>query len=417
MEHSNQSRGKGLLATKGRRIFLFFLLIAGGGFMFLKMAGGPDPEADKASQTDREAQMEKPPDGFNHRPLSAEKYDGLINKYGGDVRRMHEDLQKTKADLLEERKHREDMRKEITTLRGQMEKQKTGEEAREAGLLKRVRAALQERLGGPQSRDDRWTSKHGDHISIPIGLQATQMKMDGDGSETKDKDRRTVHIPTGSMVQATLINGPYASTSGADEDDPVLLRIDAAVIGPNGSRVPLRGAYLVGQARGDANSERVRIQITGIAYVTRDGRTVERRDLRAWVLGSDRRNGVPGTYEWRATELLPMALGSEVLSAGTDALALAQTATSLTPLGGAIQTVNSGSALKYAGFRGLSGGSKKLSDLIVERMKDIRPAVSVKAGAQVTVVFLEGVTLEGLYTEEIEDEIDNDPFRGLDIHR
>jgi hypothetical protein len=50
-------------------------------------------------------------------------------------------------------------------------------------------------------------------------------------------------------------------------------------------------------------------------------------------------------------------------------------------------------------------------------MREIKPAVSAPAGGQVTVVFLEGVNLDGLTRGELENATDDDPFRGLDIHR
>ena len=94
---------------------------------------------------------------------------------------------------------------------------------------------------------------------------------------------------------------------------------------------------------------------------------------------------------------------------------MSETTQSITPLGGTIQSVT-GDALKYAGLRAVSGGAGKLSELVVERMREIRPAVSTKSGLGVTVVFIEGVPLEGLEAQELEaDEIG--AYRGLDIHR
>ena len=56
----------------------------------------------------------------------------------------------------------------------------------------------------------------------------------------------SLHVPAGSFGEATLLTGVYAPITG--EPLPVLLRLDAALIGPQRSRVPLRGAFLVGTA-------------------------------------------------------------------------------------------------------------------------------------------------------------------------
>src|SRR4029077_14974285 len=95
------------------------------------------------------------------------------------------------------------------------------------------------------------------------------------------------------------------------------------------------------------------------------------------------------------------------------ALAQSQTTTSLNPLGGAT-SVLTGDSLKLAGYQAAGGASGKRSELVPERMKEIRPAVSTGAGRKVTVVFLDGLTLEGLSTQEIHDAKESDPFRGLD---
>jgi hypothetical protein len=64
----------------------------------------------------------------------------------------------------------------------------------------------------------------------------------------------------------------------------------------------------------------------------------------------------------------------------------------------------------------VAGASGKLGEIVSERMKEIHPAVSTPQNRKVTVVFLDGLTLEGLDTEEIDYGKENDPYRGLDTH-
>jgi hypothetical protein len=73
--------------------------------------------------------------------------------------------------------------------------------------------------------------------------------------------------------------------------------------------------------------------------------------------------------------------------------------------------------MKMAGFQAAGGASGKLGEIVGERMKEIRPAVSTPSNRKVTVVFLDGLTLEGLDLEEVGNGTKRDPFGGLDAPR
>ena len=98
-----------------------------------------------------------------------------------------------------------------------------------------------------------------------------------------------------------------------------------------------------------------------------------------------------------------------------NALAQSQTTSSITPLGGATSVVT-GDTLKFAGFKAAGGTSSKVGDILTERMRELRPAVWTPAQKRVSVVFLEGVTLEGMEPIDVNDGEDH-PFRDLDLHR
>ena len=214
--------------------------------------------------------------------------------------------------------------------------------------------------------------------------------------------------------------GNFAPTSG--EPTPVRLALQTDLRGPNNSAIPLGEALLIGKATGMANSKRVTIEIDRMSIVTPGGKAHDARIL-AYVVGHDGLEGVPGEYHWRATELLPLAAGASALTAAATALATAETVTSLSPLGGATEFLT-GRAPRHAGLQGVAGGSRKLEEMVIDRMEEIRPAISIPPYRRVTVVFLESVTLHGMDPEELEGgkrdanvhQYDN-PFTGLDRHR
>jgi len=224
---------------------------------------------------------------------------------------------------------------------------------------------------------------------------------------------RTVHIPAGSFAEATLLTGVYAPTNG--EPMPVLLRLDAALIGPRRTRLSLPRALLVGKAVGDANSRRATIQIETVSLAAPSGRVHEVK-ANGWVIDADGIQGLRGTYVWRADEIAALAAATGALSAGADALAARETTSAVTPLGGAT-TVVTGDPVRLAGFRALGGASSRLSEVISERLREVVPAIHVANGKQVSVAFVTGVTIEGFDPEEVPDAARVHPYRGLDADR
>lgn len=224
---------------------------------------------------------------------------------------------------------------------------------------------------------------------------------------------RQVHIPAGSFVEATLLTGVYAPTNG--DPLPVLLRLDAALIGPNRTRLALPRALLVGKAVGDANSRRATIQIDTLSAADGDGRIHELK-ANGWVVDDDGIQGLRGTYVWRADEIAGLAAASSGLAAGADALAARETTSQTTPLGGATSVVT-GDPLRLAEFRALGGAASKLAEIVAERLREVVPAIHVANGRKVTVAFIGGVSIDGLEPREVQDGASGAPWRGLDADR
>ncbi len=202
---------------------------------------------------------------------------------------------------------------------------------------------------------------------------------------------RSLHVPAGSFGDATLLTGVFAPISG--EAMPVLLRLDAALVGPQRSRVPLRGAFLVGKAQGDANSRRAVVQLETLSAVRPDGGSIETK-VNGWAVDDDGVQGLRGRYVWRADEILALASASGALSGGAEALAQRETIVQATPLGGLQGTVT-GDPLKYAGLRSLSAAFGRLGEAVGQRLNEIAPAIHVSNDRRVTVAFISGATLEG----------------------
>ena len=217
---------------------------------------------------------------------------------------------------------------------------------------------------------------------------------------------RSLHIPAGSFGEATLLTGVFAPVSG--DPLPVLMRLDAALIGPQRSRVPVRGAFLVGKAQGDANSRRAVVQLETISLVRSDGTPFEAK-TNGWAADDDGIQGLRGNYVWRADEVLALSTLAGGLSGGAEALAQRETTSQVTPLGGAQSTVT-GDPVRFAGYKALSTALGRLGEMVSQRLNEVVPAIHVPNARTITVAFISGVTLEGFESPEQPAS----PFSGLD---
>jgi hypothetical protein len=225
--------------------------------------------------------------------------------------------------------------------------------------------------------------------------------------------KEDVHIPAGSFAEATLLTGVYAPTEGSAQ--PVDLRVDLTFIGPNRSRVPVQGAFLIGKASGEPNSLRVVIQLDKLSYVRKDGQVIERA-VNGYVVDQDGVMGLSGQYVWRIGEAVILAAGVGAIQGVSGAMAQQQTTTQLSPLGGATSLVT-GNLGKFAMAQGSGSAADKIGEIVTKRLDQVVPAIYVPNGKRLTVVLLEGVTLEGLPLAEVKNESSSSPYVGLDLDR
>ncbi len=209
--------------------------------------------------------------------------------------------------------------------------------------------------------------------------------------EFEKESRRALSVPAGSFGEATLLTGVYAPTSG--DSLPVLLRLDAALTGPNRSRVPIRGAFLVGKAAGDANSRRAVVQLETLSVVLDSGETAETK-VNGWVIDDDGIQGLAGSYVWRAEEILALAGASAGMSAAADAMSARESSAQIGPLGTVAQTIT-GDPLRFVGNRALGSALGKMSEVISARLQEITPAIYVTNGRPVTIAFVSGAAVGG----------------------
>lgn len=255
--------------------------------------------------------------------------------------------------------------------------------------------------------DGRLTTKMEDRLSEFQDQMETSNPMNAVSGQTvelsiadiqpvvrKDKDADTVYLPVGSFCKGTLLTGVYAA-SDANNPLPVLISLDEAFHGPNQTRIPLRGAFVLGRAFGDLVSERALIQIISISSVLPNGRAFEEGADLGYVTDAQGELGIKGQVIRNTGRALALNFMGGFTAGGAQALADGEITTGRNSDGSVTRDVT-GSASKNALFSGLAQSAGRMSEYYAQQAQNLVPAVHVKSGTQVCFIVQKGVKIDGL---------------------
>ena len=210
----------------------------------------------------------------------------------------------------------------------------------------------------------------------------------------KPHDVRTVYLPAGSFVHATLLTGVYAPAE-AGNPLPVLIRLNEAFYGPNEARIPLEGAFAIGKATGDLTSERALVQISTLSAVLPTGETFEQKGNIGYLTDASGQLGLKGIVVRNTGGQMAMSFMTGVMGGASQALADSQT-TVVSGDNGQVARNVTGSRAKNAAFQGLAQSAAQMSKYYGDQLEKIVPAIKVDAGVDVYFIVLEGVEVHGL---------------------
>jgi hypothetical protein len=222
---------------------------------------------------------------------------------------------------------------------------------------------------------------------------------------------RWVHLPAGSFVKATLLSGVYAPTR-AQQPLPVLLHFTEAPVGPNATRVPLRGCIAVARALGDYTTKRAGLQLDTMSCVLPSGRAVS-QPVTGWVAGPDGVFGMPGELVEREGPYLARVSLAGFLHGASAAFAAAQTTTSIGALGNTTTTITGNEAL-YGALSGFANSANRMAAFYERQLESLVPAVYVPSGLTGSAVIQGGVTLDGVEPEHLLAHTGGASWHGLD---
>ncbi len=221
------------------------------------------------------------------------------------------------------------------------------------------------------------------------------------GPDEPDMKPLSHWLPAGSHAEAVVIAGVDASAGVSSQGDPrpVLLRITgpAWTAAEDGTAlsVDLAGCTVTGAAHGDLSSEKVYARLQMLTCAGPEPGTVVETGVAGFVANAGK-TGVRGPVVSREGQLVEKAFLAGMISGVGQGVAGAF-APQAVATGGGAAVANTGLAdIGRAGFgAGASSAGGKVADYLIRRAEQYQPVIQLRAGTPVTLVFIEGVRLDG----------------------
>lgn len=214
-------------------------------------------------------------------------------------------------------------------------------------------------------------------------------------------------LPPGSHAEAVVLSGVDASAGVESQGDPrpVLLRLTgpahSAAADGTALTVDVEGCTVTGAAHGDLSSEKVYVRLRTLTCAgAAPGHAVE-TPVAGFVSGTGKA-GVRGPVVSREGALVEKAFLAGLVSGLGDGVSQAFQPQAVATGPASAATANADlSAIGRAGVgAGAGSAGRKVADYLIRRAEQYQPVIQLRAGAGVTVVFIEGAWLDGRGKEQ-----------------
>ena len=296
-------------------------------------------------------------------------------------------LEKNYYDFEDRVKAMEDQVKAVKTIGEDIKKQQKEMAKTVLKLDQNLMAKMEDRLNQFQNQAGLKADTGQDNSTFELAVADIKPLQ-------KPESDNSVYLPLGSFCKGTLLTGVYAAAD-ANNPLPVLIALDEAFYGPNQTRIPLKGAFVLGKAVGDLVSERALIQIVAISSVLPNGHTFEQQEDLGYVTDEAGELGIRGQIIRNTGKALALSFMGGFMAGGSQALADDEVTSSRNRFGGVTREVT-GDPGKNAVFSGLAKSAGRMSEYYEKQAENLVPAVHVHNGVVVYFIVQKGVTIDGL---------------------
>jgi conjugal transfer pilus assembly protein TraB len=221
------------------------------------------------------------------------------------------------------------------------------------------------------------------------------------------------YIPQGAYASGILISAVDAGvgTEAQANPRPVLIRLNGDAISSSlkgeKEKTDVRGCVITAGAEGDLSSERVYIKLSRMTCTRKKGEAFEVA-IKGYVSGLGKA-GIRGVVVSRDWDKLSKAFASGLISGfgGAYSQSLQPPAAIMTNGTVLTQQQSLGNAAKSGAGAGIKKAGDTLSDYYIKRAEQYQPVISIPAGTDIEVVFLEGVSLLPSANDKVETPTNN----------
>lgn len=222
-------------------------------------------------------------------------------------------------------------------------------------------------------------------VATANAARATSATKDPGLTPAVDEETIGVYIPSGTMINGTLINGMDAPTgrSAMTNPVPVLVRIDADAILPNRFRVDVDACHALASGYGELSSERVHLRLASFSCVLADGSVID-MPLEAYATGNDGKAGLRGRLVSKQGQVLAKASIAAILDGVSRSLAPAQP----------VAYATGGVSLEAGAVSGASTALDRIAEYYLEQADQIFPVLELDAMKKTTWVVVKGTEIK-----------------------
>ena len=196
-----------------------------------------------------------------------------------------------------------------------------------------------------------------------------------------DSHKEMIPLPNGSVALGTMLSGVEAGNAEQD----VLIRLDYAFIGPNGSVVEMSGCRMWAGVKGVSDTQRITGTAQEITCMAPSGKPFTQKGLVKILDGTDEYLGAKGeTVFYGKDKAFFFDFINGGLSAFGEAMAKFQVKTEVSGNESPIKTENvTGDENKYIAGKTLSGSMGKMMNWFVDYYMALEPKVAAPTGTKV----------------------------------
>jgi conjugal transfer pilus assembly protein TraB len=223
-------------------------------------------------------------------------------------------------------------------------------------------------------------------------------KRDEEGAESGglgEQRQAGSFIPSGTFARIVVLNGLDAPTGGQAQSNPapVLLRVLDAANLPNGYKADLAGCIVTANGYGDVSAERAYIRIDRLTCVNESGGAID-IPVKGYIAGEDGKAGMRGRLVTKTGQILANGLLAGIGSGIGQAFQSSAVTTTISPFGGAAETVEPGKAAQAGVAGGVGKAFDVLSKYYVSLAEKTFPIIEVDGGRVADLVISRGFTIE-----------------------